>query len=107
MLILNFCIHGRCDVSLAQNRYAIVKESQVCVSTVLPTKDFYYPGKLYEGIQLYLNLDILYRTDGQNLLSGLGVPPEQIVEVFCRKGRPLPAPDERCAERTCQRSMGG
>ena len=85
MLILNSCIHGRCDVSLAQNRYAIVKENQVCVSTALPTKDFYYPGKLYEGIQLYLDLDILYRTDGQNLLSGLGVPPEQIVEVFCGK----------------------
>lgn len=85
MLILNFCIHGRCDVSLAQNRYAIVKENQVCVSTVLPTKDFYYPGKLYEGIQLYLDLDILYRTDGQNLLTGMGVPPEQIAEVFCGK----------------------
>ena len=85
MLILNFCIHGRCDVSLAQNRYAIVKENQVCVSTVLPTKDFYYPGKLYEGIQLYLDLDILYRTDGRNLLSGMGVPPEQIAEVFCGK----------------------
>ena len=85
MLILNFCFHGRCDVSLAQNRYAIVKENQVCVSTVLPTKDFYYPGKLYEGIQLYLDLDILDRTDGRNLLSGMGVPPEQIVEVFCGK----------------------
>lgn len=85
MLILNFCIHGRCDVSLAQSRYAIVKENQVCVSTVLPTKDFYYPGKLYEGIQLYLDLDILYRTDGQNLLTGMGVPPEQIAEVFCGK----------------------
>lgn len=85
MLILNFCILGRCDVSLAQNRYAIVKENQVCVSTVLPTKDFYYPGKLYEGIQLYLDLDILYRTDCQNLLSGMGVPPEQIAEVFCGK----------------------
>lgn len=33
MLIVNFCIHGRCDVSLAKNRYAIVKENQVCIST--------------------------------------------------------------------------
>lgn len=85
MLILNFCIHGRCDISLAQNRYVIVKENQVCVSTILPTKDFYYPGRLYEGIQLYLDLDILSETNGQNLLSGLGVPAEQIAEVFCGK----------------------
>ena len=85
MLILNFCIHGRCDVSLAQNRYAIVKENQICVSTVLPTKDFYYPGRLYEGIQLYLDLDILRETQGRDFLSEMGVPLEQIAEVFCGK----------------------
>lgn len=85
MLILNFCIHGRCDVSLAQNRYAIVKENQVCVSTVLPTKDFYYPGRLYEGIQLYLDLDILHDAEGQDFLSEMGVSLEQVVEVFCGK----------------------
>lgn len=85
MLILNFCIHGRCDASLAQNRYAIVKENQVCVSTVLPTKDFYYPGRLYEGIQLYLDLDILREAQGQDFLSEMGVPLEQIAEVFCGK----------------------
>lgn len=64
MLIVNFCIHGRCDVSLAKNRYAIVKENQVCISTVMPTKDFYYPRSLYEGIQLYLDLDILRDENG-------------------------------------------
>ena len=85
MLILNFCVRGRCDASLAQNRYAIVKENQVCVSTVLPTKDFYYPGKLYEGIQIYLDLDILRQTDGQNILSAMGVPPNRIAEMFCGK----------------------
>lgn len=85
MLILNFCIHGRCDVSLAQNRYAIVKENQVCVSTVLPTKDFYYPGRLYEGIQLYLDLDILHDAEGQDFLSEMGVSLEQVVEIFCGK----------------------
>ena len=85
MLILNFCIHGRCDVSLAQNRYAIVKENRVCVSTVLPTKDFYYPGRLYEGIQLYLDFDILHNMRGRDFLSEMGVPLEQIAEVFCGK----------------------
>lgn len=64
MLIVNFCIHGRCDVSLAKKRYAIVKENQVCISTVVPTKDFYYPRSLYEGIQLYLGLDILCDENG-------------------------------------------
>ena len=83
MLILNFCIHGRCEASLAQNRYAIVKENQVCVSTVLPNKDFYYPGRVYEGIQLYLDLDILHNAEGRDFLSEMGISLEQIVDVFC------------------------
>lgn len=85
MLILNFCLRGRCDVALTQNRYAIVRENQICVSTVLPTKEFYYPGRLYEGIQLYFDLDVLRQTDGQDLLSQMGVPAEQFARIFCGK----------------------
>ncbi len=87
MLILNFCVRGRCEASLGPNRYAIVKEDQVCVSTVLPTRDFYYPGRLYEGIQLYLDRDILDGEGGRDFLSALGVPPEPIAALFCGKDR--------------------
>ena len=83
MLTFNFCLRGRCDVSLAQNRYAIVKERQVCVSTRLPAKDFYYPGQCYEGIQFYLDRAELERCSGQDFLALLGVPLEQIVDAFC------------------------
>ena len=83
MLTLNFCIGGRCDVSLAQNRYAIVKEQQVCVSTIRPTKDFYYPGKHYYGIQFYLDLSELERCGGQDFLTLLGIPLCQLRDTFC------------------------
>lgn len=85
MLIFNFCLNGRCDVSLAQSRYAIVKEKQICVSTFLPTKDFYYPGRLYEGVQIYVDREYIRQTDSTDFLSQLGVNIEQIVEIFCRK----------------------
>ena len=84
MLILNFCINGRCDVSLTGNRYAIVGERQICISTIRPTKDFYYPGRLYEGIQIYIDMSDLYAADSHaDFLSLLGIHPEQIVEIFC------------------------
>ena len=83
MLILNFCLRGRCDASLAQNRYAIVKEGQVCASTILPNKDFYYPGRLYEGIQIYLDRTILREADGQDFLSQMGLHVEQLTTLFC------------------------
>ncbi len=84
MLILNFCLGGRCDVSLAGNRYAIVSEHQVCVSTVLPTKDFYYPGRLYEGVQIYIDRSVLDETGDKNFLLAMGINVEQIVENFCK-----------------------
>ena len=83
MLILNFCMAGRCDVSLTGNRYAIVSENQVCVSNILPTKDFYYPGRLYEGIQFYINMNIISQMEGEDLMSLLGIDLEHIDEVFC------------------------
>ena len=85
MLILNFCLNGRCDVSLWGNRYTIVKERQVCVSTFLPTKDFYYPGRLYEGIQIFIDLDYMKEAKGADFLSQLGIHTEQILETFCKK----------------------
>lgn len=85
MVIFNFCINGRCDVSLAQNRYAIVRERQICVSTFLPTKDFYYPSRLYEGIQIYINRSYIAQAAGLDFLTALGVHTEQIVTLFCGK----------------------
>lgn len=83
MLIVNFCLRGRCEAPLAQNRYGIVKEEQVCVSTILPSKNFYYPGRLYEGIQLFLDLDILMHREGHDLLTGMGIHLDQIIKLFC------------------------
>ena len=85
MLIFNFCLQGRCDVSLAGNRYAIVKEGQVCISTILPTKDFYYPGRMYEGVQFYIDRKILAQLEGKDLLAWMGIPVEQVVTLFCGK----------------------
>lgn len=85
MLILNFCLNGRCDVSLSGNRYTIVKERQVCVSTFLPTKDFYYPGRLYEGIQIFIDLDYMRLAAGEDFLTLLGIDTRQITETFCGK----------------------
>lgn len=82
MLILNFCLDGRCDVSLAGGRYAIVEKNQVCVSTILPTKDFYYPGRKYEGLQIYIDRT---RVREEDFLGWMGVEVEQVETLFCGK----------------------
>lgn len=83
MFIINFCIRGRCEATLLENKYAIVKEGQVCLSTILPTKDFYYPGSVYEGLQLYLDLSAFHSPDGQDFLSFLGIDLNHLSSLFC------------------------
>ncbi|MCR5666951.1 MAG: AraC family transcriptional regulator [Eubacterium sp.] len=81
MLILNCCINGRCDVFLGQNRYAIVKENHICLSTIMPEKDFYYPGRLYEGIQIFVR----FHEGKSHLLEYLGINANKVIESFCEK----------------------
>lgn len=83
IMILNFCIHGRCDVSLPNDKYAIVKERQVCISTHFPTKDFYYPGRLYEGLQIYLNFSSIRLLNDLDFLSQLGISIDDMKKKFC------------------------
>lgn len=86
ILNLNFCINGRCDVSLKKNQYAIVKKNQVCISTIPPDKDFYYPGKCYEGIQIFVDLQMQDERK-ENYLHYLGIDLNYIERIFCsRKG---------------------
>ena len=85
MLIFNFCVRGRCDASLAANKYAIVKEGQICVSTHLPTKDFYYPGRLYEGVQIYIDRAYIQKAEGRDFVTQLGIPVEDFAKRFCKE----------------------
>lgn len=61
------------------------QKDQVCISTISPDKDFYYPGKLYEGIQLFIDLQILEESKDNHFLPFLGIDPNDITSVFCSK----------------------
>lgn len=83
-LVINFCIHGRCEATLYGNKYAIVREEQVCISTIPPSKDFYYPGSMYEGVQLYLDLSAIHSADARNFLSFMGIDLNLLSKTFCQ-----------------------
>ncbi len=76
MLILNFCKKGRCDATLDNGQYAIVSEGDVCLSTVLPVNDFYYPGRTYEGDRTGISQEKIKQT------VSLCQSDENIIKVF-------------------------
>lgn len=83
-LVINFCIHGRCEATLYGNKCAIVKEEQICISTIPPTKDFYYPGSMYEGVQLYLDVAAINSSDTQKFLSFMGINLDLLAKIYCK-----------------------
>ena len=85
MLILNFCKKGRCDATLDNGQYAIVSEGDVCLSTVLPVNDFYYPGRTYEGVQLYIDCLTLNELGENNFLAQMGIDLNHLINYMISK----------------------
>ncbi len=58
-LLLNICHKGRCEVELAQGNYVYMSPGILNISAMTPRPDYYYPGGLYEGIELVCDMNVL------------------------------------------------
>ena len=61
ILLLNFCQKGRCEVALDDGQFAFLSQGYMAVGTQQAQEEHCYPGSLYEGIELFLDLDALSR----------------------------------------------
>ena len=82
-ITLNYCLNGRCDVTFTGNRHVILKKGQVSVHTIFPNKELYCPGKLYEGIQLFIDLQVFNQSRDDQFLDMLGIDPNLLSLHFC------------------------
>ncbi|MFV0353227.1 MAG: helix-turn-helix domain-containing protein [Oscillospiraceae bacterium] len=53
---INYCISGRCELLLNSNSYVYVKEGELALSNQVTQKQYIYPTKQYEGIELYIDV---------------------------------------------------
>ena len=68
-IALNICHEGRCEVSLQGDRYIYMTPGSMCLSGAAPKEGFIYPGKLYEGIEIAFDLNVLNKNFPTELLS--------------------------------------
>ncbi|MFR8542830.1 MAG: hypothetical protein ACLVD8_26010 [Enterocloster sp.] len=59
ILLLNFCQKGRCEVALEDGQFAFLSQGHMAVGTQQAQEEYRYPSGLYEGIELFLDLDML------------------------------------------------
>ena len=60
IILLNYCIKGRTEVNLDNNLFACVAENELCISKSSAIDKYSYPQKMYSGIELLFDTDILH-----------------------------------------------
>ena len=57
--VMTFCRKGRCEVALEDGEFAFLSQGHMAVGTQLAQEEYRYPSGLYEGVELFLDLDML------------------------------------------------
>ena len=81
VLLLNYCLHGRCEVTLNNEKYAYLSDGQFALSLQQLAKPCLYPNSFYEGIEVFVDLDILRGTP-YLLFAELGIDLPNLCERF-------------------------
>ena len=61
ILLLNFCLNGRCEVDLDNGQFAFLSQGIMALGTQQVKEAYRYPSGVYEGVELFLDLDALER----------------------------------------------
>lgn len=95
-LIVNYCICGRCELVLNDNKSVFLTSGQISLTEKFAQNKYIYPGGLYEGIELFIDPEAVQ--NGVAALSeDFGLHIEELVERYCADGETfiaeLPLPE--------------
>ena len=81
-LLINYCISGRCELLLNTDNYVYVTSGELSLTESFATNQYLYPGKTYEGMEFFIDLDTASR-EGKRLLSEFGLNLPSLVDRYC------------------------
>ena len=96
-LIINYCIRGRCELVLNNNKSVFLSAGQISLTEKFAQSQYTYPGGLYEGIELFIDQDAA--CGGVAVLrDSFGLNIEELSGRYCPNGdtfiAELPLADE-------------
>lgn len=89
ILLLNYCLNGRCEVALSNGTFMYLSEGLSALALQQLAKPSFYPTAFYEGVEVFLDLDILWENP-YPLFENHGVEISAIcvnfrlADTFCR-----------------------
>lgn len=95
-LIVNYCLRGRCELVLNDNRSVFLTAGHVSLTEKFACGEYVYPGRSYEGIELFIDTEAAQ--DGVELLrEHFSVDISALRERYCPGGETfiakMPLPD--------------
>lgn len=84
-LIVNYCIRGRCELVLNDNRHVFLISGQISLTERYAQSEYMYPGREYEGIELFIDPDTAAGEDSM-LKSGFGLDVTELRDKYCPDG---------------------
>ena len=84
-LIINYCIRGRCELVLNDNKSVFLSAGQISLTEKFAQSQYIYPGGLYEGIELFIDPEAV--RDGVAVLRDhFGLNIEELSRCYCSNG---------------------
>lgn len=80
---LNYCMEGRCEVRLADDRYVYLDKGILSIDSNPAKENFIYPNGRYKGLEMIFDLNQLKREKLQ-ILYELGFSPEKLEKEIGR-----------------------
>jgi AraC-like DNA-binding protein len=54
VILINYCVSGRCEFRISDNDYRYVKDTFTSVGSLVISDSFYYPSAFYQGFEIYI-----------------------------------------------------
>ena len=54
LILINYCVSGRCEFRISDNDYRYVKDTFTSVGSLVISDGFYYPSAFYQGFEIYI-----------------------------------------------------
>lgn len=84
-LLLNYCVTGRCEIILNNENFVYVKDGEISLTERFAQKQYVYPRRIYEGMELFVDTDTL-TSENAWIQKEFGIDFHKIIELFCPNG---------------------
>jgi AraC-like DNA-binding protein len=85
-MLINYCVNGRCELLLEDDTYTYIKSGDLSVSTQGAKNQYIYPTKCYEGVEIFLDAELL-SAESEHLLDAFGISFSRLEKEYCGNGK--------------------